>query len=331
MSALSQKLAKIFPERQIGLVHGQLSEKEQERVMNKFYHQDLDILIGTTILETGLDVPNANTIFIDRADLLGLSQLHQLRGRVGRSYHQAYAYLFIPIPLEKLPKNSQWRLQAIYDNQELGSGFQLASTDLEIRGAGSLLSDKQSGHLQDIGMPTYKKLLEKARRSLEGSEHEEHCCKIDLFLSAYIPEKQIPCPFMRLKIYKMWQNATQISQLELYERLFIDRFGKMLPEAANKYQLSLLLIKAKKAKIKALIVKKVRVNIELLEIFTLTDKLFDLSKTFPGVMKFTGSYSIEFKIELLPQKRIAFVHAFLDYLLTDQSDEVLKSFLRVNE
>lgn len=326
MPALYEKLSKIFPHKQIGLVHGQQREKEQERVMSKFYHQDLDILIGTTIIETGLDVPNANTIFIDRADLLGLSQLHQLRGRVGRSYHQAYAYLFIPLPLEKLPKNSQWRLQAIFDNQDLGSGFQLASTDLEIRGAGSLLSDKQSGHIQDIGMPTYKKLLEKARRTLEGESLQEEPCKIDLFLSAYIPEKQIPCPFMRLKIYKMWQNATQISQLELYKTLFIDRFGKMLPETENKYQLSVLHIKAHQAKIKSLMVKKIRVSIELFEDFSSTDKLFALSKAFRSQIKFTGSYSLEIKTQLSQHQRIDFAQSFLDYLLFDKPEQILEAF-----
>ena len=327
IDAQAQKLRHYFPQIQVGVVHGSMSESEQERVMAKFYHQDLEILVGTTIIETGLDVPNANTIFISNAHHLGLSQLHQLRGRVGRSYHQAYAYLFIPMPIDNLPAHSQYRLRAIFENQDLGAGFQLASTDLELRGAGSLLGDKQSGHVQDIGLETYKKLLRKARESLEGgsdSSQDDSECELELFLSCFIPEKQIPCPYLRLKIYRMWQSAQELSQLELYRNLFIDRFGQMLEETNNKYQVCCIKIKCLKIGITKIKVGREKVSVEMSDTFPYGQRLFELMKKNPKNMKFTGPRSVELKSKLEPKRRLDFCHEFIDYLKDTSGKEVFQ-------
>lgn len=163
-------LANLIPEARVVTAHGQMRERDLEKVMNDFYHQRFNLLVCTTIIETGIDVPTANTIIMDRADRLGLAQLHQLRGRVGRSHHQAYAYLLTPHP-KALSKDAVKRLDAIASLEDLGAGFTLATHDLEIRGAGELLGDEQSGQIQSVGFTLYMEMLEQAVEALkEGKE-----------------------------------------------------------------------------------------------------------------------------------------------------------------
>ena len=154
-------LAELVPEARIGIGHGQMRERELEQVMSDFYHKRFNVLIASTIIETGIDVPSANTIIIERADKFGLAQLHQLRGRVGRSHHQAYAYLLTP-PRQQITSDAEKRLEAIANTQDLGAGFVLATNDLEIRGAGELLGDGQSGQIQAVGFTLYMEMLERA-------------------------------------------------------------------------------------------------------------------------------------------------------------------------
>ncbi|MCA2423767.1 transcription-repair coupling factor, partial [Vibrio alginolyticus] len=166
----AEDLQKLIPEARITVAHGQMRERELERIMNDFYHQRFNVLVCTTIIETGIDVPTANTIIMDRADNLGLAQLHQLRGRVGRSHHQAYAYLLTPHP-KAMTKDAIKRLDAIASLEDLGAGFTLATHDLEIRGAGELLGDEQSGQIQSVGFTLYMEMLEQAVEALkEGKE-----------------------------------------------------------------------------------------------------------------------------------------------------------------
>ena len=164
-----QHIQALVPEARIGIGHGQMNERQLEKVMQDFYHRRFNVLLCTTIIETGIDIPNANTIIIDRADKFGLAQLHQLRGRVGRSHHQAYAYLLTP-PSKQISKDSLKRLEAIEQSQDLGAGFTLATHDLEIRGAGELLGEEQSGQIEGIGFSLYMEMLRKPyKRSKRGA------------------------------------------------------------------------------------------------------------------------------------------------------------------
>ena len=202
--------------------------------MSDFYHQRFNVLVCTTIIETGIDVPSANTIIIQRADKFGIAQLHQLRGRVGRSHHQAYAYLLTPPP-KTISKDGVKRLEAISAADHLGSGFTLATHDLEIRGAGELLGDEQSGHIQRIGFSLYMELLEKAVLAIqEGREPDIEAAmhdnvEVNLRIPALIPDDYLPDVQMRLIMYKRLANAKNSSELRELQVEMIDRFG-LLPE-----------------------------------------------------------------------------------------------------
>ncbi|UAA40231.1 transcription-repair coupling factor [Paraneptunicella aestuarii] len=233
----ANEIAEIVPEAKIGIAHGQMRERELERVMSDFYHQRFNVLVCTTIIETGIDVPSANTIIMDRADHLGLAQLHQLRGRVGRSHHQAYAYLLTPHP-KRMTKDAVKRLDAISSLEDLGAGFALATHDLEIRGAGELLGEDQSGQMATIGFSLYMDMLELAVEALkEGKEPslENVLAKqteIELRIPALLPEDYIPDVNTRLSQYKKIASCKNMDQLEDVQVELIDRFG-LLPDATK--------------------------------------------------------------------------------------------------
>lgn len=229
-------LQDLVPEARIGFAHGQMRERELEQAMSDFYHLRFNILVCSTIIETGIDIPNANTIIIDRANKFGLAQLHQLRGRVGRSHHQAYAYLLTP-PAKALSKDAEKRLEAITASQDLGAGFMLATHDLEIRGAGELLGEEQSGQIQSVGFSLYMELLEKAVESLRSGkdldlESDVHGAEINLPLSTIIPEDYVPDVHTRLMLYKRIANAAKPGDLKDLQVEMIDRFG-LLPESCK--------------------------------------------------------------------------------------------------
>ena len=240
-----EELNKLVPEAQIEIAHGQMEERRLQKVMQDFYNQRFNVLLCSTIVENGLDVPTANTIIINRADRLGLAQLHQIRGRVGRSHHQAYAYFFTP-PTEYLAADAKRRLEAIASIDELGAGFVLASHDLEIRGAGELLGEEQSGQLLSIGFSLYMDMLNAAVTALkEGrepslSELNLNECDIDLNISALLPESYIRDVNTRLSLYKRMaacQNDLDFDDLKIE---LIDRFGNLPPEAVNLLRISRL-------------------------------------------------------------------------------------------
>ncbi len=228
----ADELKQLVPEASIDIGHGQMSERQLEQVMINFYHQRFQILVCTTIIETGIDIPTANTIIIDNADHFGLAQLHQLRGRVGRSHHQAYAYLFTP-PEITLSSNAKKRLETIAMYDDLGIGFTLASHDLEIRGAGELLGDEQSGNIQAIGFSLYQELLDRAISSLKiNGETTFHdllppTTDIDLRLSALIPEDYVGDIHERLMLYKRINSVKMAEDLPALKAEFIDRFGSL--------------------------------------------------------------------------------------------------------
>ncbi|OAM53346.1 transcription-repair coupling factor [Methylovorus sp. MM2] len=231
---MKEKLERILPEARIGIAHGQLRERELEHVMRDFYQQRFNLLLCTTIIETGIDVPTANTIIMNRADMFGLAQLHQLRGRVGRSHHQAYAYLLTD-PDRNITPQAQKRLDAIQLLEDLGAGFHLAMHDLEIRGAGELLGDNQSGEMQEIGFTLYSEMLNHAvKRLKEGKEPDLSSplgvtTEINLHAPALLPNDYCPDVHERLVLYKRLANCTDEDQLDNMQEELIDRFG-LLPE-----------------------------------------------------------------------------------------------------
>ncbi|MBS0300143.1 MAG: transcription-repair coupling factor, partial [Proteobacteria bacterium] len=234
---MQEKLTRLLPEARVCIAHGQMRERELEHVMKDFYQQRFNLLLCTTIIETGIDVPTANTIIINRADKFGLAQLHQLRGRVGRSHHQAYAYLLIPDG-EALGAQARKRLEAIQAMEELGAGFFLAMHDLEIRGAGEVLGESQSGEMHEIGFNLYASMLDAAVSSLkEGKEPDmQHplgvATEINLHVPALLPEDYCHDIHERLVLYKRMANCADNDQLDDMQRELIDRFG-LLPNPAR--------------------------------------------------------------------------------------------------
>ncbi len=230
-------LEELMPEARIGVAHGQLHERDLERIMRDFVAQRFNILLCTTIIETGIDVPTANTIIMHRADKFGLAQLHQLRGRVGRSHHQAYAYLLVH-DVQGLSKLAQRRLDAIQQMEELGSGFYLAMHDLEIRGAGEVLGDNQSGEMSEIGFQLYSDMLNEAVRSLKNGKEPDLAAplasttEINLHVPALLPNDYCGDVHERLSIYKRLANCKNADAINDLQEELIDRFGK-LPDAAQ--------------------------------------------------------------------------------------------------
>ena len=230
---MAAQVAELAPGARIAVAHGQMRERDLEQVMLDFYHRRCNLLICTTIIESGIDVPSANTIVINRADKLGLAQLHQLRGRVGRSHHRAYAYLIVP-PRQAMTVDAVKRIEAIESLEDLGAGFLLASHDLEIRGAGELLGEEQSGQIHEVGFTLYMDLLERAVLALKAGKVPEldrpldHGPEIDLQSPALIPDDYLPDVHSRLILYKRIASARDTGELRELQVEMIDRFG-LLP------------------------------------------------------------------------------------------------------
>ncbi|EOC1427040.1 transcription-repair coupling factor [Cronobacter dublinensis] len=256
----AQRLADLVPEARIAIGHGQMRERELERVMNDFHHQRFNVLVCTTIIETGIDIPTANTIIIERADHFGLAQLHQLRGRVGRSHHQAYAWLLTPPP-KAMTTDAQKRLEAIASLEDLGAGFALATHDLEIRGAGELLGEDQSGQMETIGFSLYMELLENAVDALKAGREPSledltsQQTEVELRMPSLLPEAFIPDVNTRLSFYKRVASAKKEQELEEIKVELIDRFG-LLPDPAR----NLLDIAALRQQAQKLGVRKIEAN-----------------------------------------------------------------------
>ncbi|MBZ2168313.1 transcription-repair coupling factor [Marinobacter sp. F4216] len=233
----AEDLRRLIPEARVGVAHGQMRERELEQIMSDFYHKRFNVLVCTTIIETGIDIPSANTIIIERADKFGLAQLHQLRGRVGRSHHQAYAYLLTPPP-RSITSDAKKRLDAISESQDLGAGFMLATHDLEIRGAGELLGEEQSGQIETIGFTLYMQLLDEAVKAIrEGRTPNadlplSHGTEMNLRIPAVIPEDYLPDVHNRLMLYKRIASVDSRDDLKELQVEMIDRFG-LLPDPAK--------------------------------------------------------------------------------------------------
>ena len=248
-----QSLEELLPEARIGVAHGQMPERELERVMRDFVAQRHNLLLCSTIIETGIDVPTANTIVMSRADKFGLAQLHQLRGRVGRSHHQAYAYLLVP-DVEGLTKQAQQRLEAIQAMEELGSGFYLAMHDLEIRGAGEILGDSQSGNMMEVGFQLYNEMLAEAVRSLKAGKEPDLLSptgffgantEINLHTPALLPDSFCPDVHVRLNLYKRLATADRLDKVDALLEEVTDRFGKLPAQGQSLFDLHRLRLQAR--------------------------------------------------------------------------------------
>ena len=262
MEKMALTLEALIPEARIEIGHGQMPERELERIMLDFYHQRFNVLLSTTIIESGIDLPTANTIIINRADKLGLAQLHQLRGRVGRSHHRAYAYFIVP-PKSLMSKDAIKRLEAVDASGELGAGFMLSSHDLEIRGAGELLGDGQSGQIQEVGFTFYTELLEKAVSALKSGIQPELSLSLEtgvdvnLQVVALIPEDYLGDIHARLVLYKRIASTETAEDLRNLRVEMIDRFG-LFPEPIN----ALFLVSEIKQSAEPLGLKKIEFNEE---------------------------------------------------------------------
>jgi transcription-repair coupling factor (superfamily II helicase) len=233
---MAAKVQQLVPQARIGIAHGQMNERELEKIMLRFVQDELDVLVATTIIENGLDIPRVNTIIVDRADLYGLAQLYQLRGRVGRSDRRAYAYLLIPSD-EVLSEVARKRLSAIREFSDLGTGFRVAALDLEIRGAGNLLGGEQHGHIEAVGFDLYCQLLERTVEELRGEKPEEEIStSINLNMDIRIPESYIPDSSQRLRMYKRISSATTDTELDALRQEMVDRFGQYPDQVENLFR-----------------------------------------------------------------------------------------------
>jgi len=249
-----QRVKGLCPEAVVRVAHGAMSERELEKTMMDFYEGKIDVLVATTIIENGIDVPNANTIIVDDAPSFGLGQLYQLRGRVGRSYQQAYAYLLYN-PKALRTREAKERLQAIEEFSHLGSGLRLAIRDLEIRGAGNILGPQQHGHIQAVGFDMYLALLQEAIAEMRGTkkgEEEFFLPSVDLPIAAYIPEEYILSSSIRLDFYKRIANCKREEELEDLEEEIKDRFGELPLETRNLFRIMYLRFLAKRAKLSSI-------------------------------------------------------------------------------
>ncbi len=300
MDKIARELEKLVPEARVQMAHGQMPERELEQIMLDFYHQRFNLLICSTIIESGIDIPSANTIIINRADKLGLAQLHQLRGRVGRSHHRAYAYCIVP-PQKLMSRDAVKRLEAFETSGELGAGFMLSSHDMEIRGAGELLGEGQSGQIQEIGFTLYTELLERAVNALKSGQQPELDApldtgpEVDLQTAALIPEDYLPDIHARLVLYKRIASAENQEDLRALKVEMIDRFG-LLPEPVK----ALFSVTELKQQAAELGIKKIEANVAggrvifAAEANINTVALIELIQTQAQIYKFDGADKLRF-------------------------------------
>lgn len=293
----AKEIERLIPGIRVGIGHGRMGEMKLEKVMESFYKKEFDILVCTTIIETGIDVPNANTIIIDNADRLGIAQLHQLRGRVGRSHHQAYAYLLS----DSITDTSISRLKAMEEATNLGEGFVLANHDLEIRGAGELLGEEQSGHIQSIGFTIYMRLLERGIEILKAGGnmkdlYELRNTKLDINISGLIDKNYIENQQARLSMYKRLASVDEIAELDSIQDEMEDRFGHIPNSTMDLVDISKLRCYLKQIGIKKLVANNEGGVIELANTDSISvDKLFSLIQDEPNSYSPNGPYGIRFK------------------------------------
>ncbi|MAT83170.1 MAG: transcription-repair coupling factor [Gammaproteobacteria bacterium] len=306
IETVAEELAARIPEARVGVGHGQMPKRDLERVMNDFYHRQLNILVCTTIIENGIDIPNANTIIIERADKFGLAQLHQLRGRVGRSHRQAYAYLLTP-HRKAMTADAVKRLEAIEAAGELGVGFTLATHDMEIRGAGALLGEEQSGQIESVGFSLYTQMLDRAVRAIrEGrtpdldAPLEPVSQEVNLHVGVRIPDDYLPDVHARLILYKRISNAENDEQLDDLRAEVVDRFGP-LPEPLRQ----LFRVTALKLHMQPLGIRRLDLGAEGGRVEFNADTSVDPGRIVALVQQQTATYRLDGATQLRITRRLA--------------------------
>jgi transcription-repair coupling factor (superfamily II helicase) len=321
---IQQELQTLVPEAKVSFAHGQMRERDLERIMSDFYHHRFNVLVCTTIIETGIDIPTANTIIIDRAEQFGLAQLHQLRGRVGRSHHQAYAYLLTQSE-KLLSKDAVKRLEAIVSLEDLGAGFTLATHDLEIRGAGELLGEDQSGNMHAIGFNLYMDMLDRAVHSLKSGKTPalaapmDQGLEINLGISAIIPEDYISDVHTRLIMYKQIANAESRDVLHQLQIELIDRFGLLPQSIKHLFLMTELKWLAASIGIKRINASRESGKIELGDTPNInTTALINMIQLQPKLYKLEGPTQLRFTLECrTPEERIHEISGLLNKLKLD--------------
>lgn len=325
---ITRELQEILPDASIRFAHGQMPERELESIIQDFYHQRFHILVATTIIESGIDIPTANTILINRADKLGLAQLHQIRGRVGRSHHRAYAYLITP-PKKAMTSDAVKRLDALASLEDLGVGFTLATHDLEIRGAGELLGEGQSGQIQEIGFNMYNELLNRAVKAIKSgqvpdleSSTQNDKTTVDIGAPALIPTDYIPDVHNRLILYKRIASTETLEALKELKIEMIDRFGLLPTEVNNLFSVTQLRQRAERAGIKKLdasaqggrILFNKKPNID-------PAKLIELIQKRPWVYRLDGQDKLRFEQEMEDvEKRIDWLNNLIGNITLTSND-----------
>ncbi|MEE9885927.1 transcription-repair coupling factor [Acinetobacter nosocomialis] len=320
----AENIRMLVPEARVAVAHGQMRERELEQVMQQFYHKEYNVLVCSTIIETGIDVPNANTILIERADKLGLAQLHQLRGRVGRSHHQAYAYLLVP-SIKHLKGDAEKRLDAIQRASTLGAGFMLATEDLEIRGAGELLGEQQSGSMQAIGYSLYMEMLEKATKAIQQGKTPNFdaplslTAEINLHIPALIPDDYLGDVHQRLLFYKRISNTDTQEKLDNIRMELIDRFGVPPQSVKHLFSVHQIRLKAEHLGITKIDINTQGGNIEFSpDTPVQAISIIQLMQKNPTYYRMEGGRRLKVMVQLEDyEKRIQFINDLLQKLMSE--------------
>jgi transcription-repair coupling factor (superfamily II helicase) len=329
IETVASYLKKMMPDVRIGVAHGKMTASELEEVMVKFINKEYDLLVTTTIVEAGLDIPNVNTMIITNGQELGLAQLYQLRGRIGRDKYKAYCYIFYPrrLPLSDIAEK---RLQTIAQCTELGSGFKIALRDLELRGAGNILGPEQHGHILEVGFDFYCKLLEEAVKSEKGIKIErERPVEIDLQADAYIPMDYIPDPAQRINIYRKFASCGDSQSLEKIREELEDRYGDIPLSCLTLFELVELRQLAKRLGIEKISERDNEVEVEFSpQTQVPPDKFIELTKGLREKIKFKQTEN--FKISISPWDYVSKVKGNLKEKFEGERLKVrkLKGFLQ---
>jgi transcription-repair coupling factor (superfamily II helicase) len=316
----AERLRALCPQLTFAVAHGQMEEKQLEQRMLGFLRGEADVLVSTSIIESGIDIPQANTLIVDRADLFGLSQLYQIRGRVGRSRERAYAYLLYP-SAAALTQEAADRLAALSDYTELGAGFKVAMRDLELRGAGNLLGDEQSGHVAALGFELYMQMLDEAVRAMDpeedGADYAEPV-RLDVNVDAYVPPDYIPYEQAKVDVHRRIAGAREVAELAELRVELTDRFGDIPEPLGNLITLQQARIKLGEAGARAVTFRGGRLAVTPIELDSMRARA--LREALPGAIYESGRSQLSVRVPEDPQQRFPAVVNAADVLLSVQRE-----------
>jgi transcription-repair coupling factor (superfamily II helicase) len=324
----AERLRGLCPDMRFEVAHGQMDEGELEERMLTFLRGEADVLVSTSIIESGIDIPQANTLIVDRADVFGLSQLYQIRGRVGRSRERAYAYLLYPSAAALTPEAAN-RLAALSDYTELGAGFKVAMRDLELRGAGSLLGDEQSGHVAALGFELYMQMLDEAVAAADGEIGEDapEPVRLDVNVDAYVPADYIPYEQAKIDVHRRIAGAVEVADLGVLREELEDRFGEVPEPLRNLIDLQRARIKLGQAGATAVSFRSGRLAVTPIELDSTRAKRF--REQIPGALYESGKSQLSVRVPDEPAERFPAVVRAADVLLAVQSEARDEDAVRV--